>query len=340
MQNGTGPVILRLNSTVFPMGEPERAILKTLNPRLVEIEGASDEEISAHASEADAVIIVSAYLHAPVVARLKRCRLISRMGTGVDKIDIAAATAQGILVTNIPDFSTAEVADHTLALLLSVARQLKAFDAEMRQGKRCTDGKTIHRLAAQTIGIVGFGRIGKAIARRATGFGLRAIAYDPLIQPGAVGEGGVAMVTLDQLLAESDYVCLACPLTAATRGFLGMEQFRRMKRTAILINTARGELVVEKDLVAALSQGIIHSAALDVFGEMNVFAPGGFSAEHPLFKLDNVMLSPHVAALSEESLVDVSLRAAQAVVDVLSGRWPAYPVNPEVVPRFPLRREV
>ncbi|NQT93450.1 MAG: hypothetical protein HQ559_11875 [Lentisphaerae bacterium] len=178
-------------------------------------------------------MIVSAHLRAPVVAKLGRCRLISRMGTGVDKIDIEEATRRGILVTNIPDFCTEEVADHTLALLLSAARRLKTFDLEMH----------------------------------------------------------------------------------------------------------RGELVVERDLVEALRNGLIRLAALDVFGEVNVFAPGNFPVDGPLFKLDNVMMTPHVAALSEESLADVRVRGAQAVVDVLSGRWPAYPVNPEVVPRFPLRRE-
>ena len=166
MNTRRAPVILRLNSRTFPVSAEERGILMELKPEIVEIEGASDDEISAHAVDADAVMIVSAYLHAPVVEKLDRCRLISRMGTGVDKIDITAATANGILVTNIPDFCTDEVADHTMALLLSAARCLKEFDAEIRHGKRCPLDKGVHRLACQTIGIVGFGRIGRAVARR------------------------------------------------------------------------------------------------------------------------------------------------------------------------------
>ncbi len=336
MKTVAAPVVLRLNSTTFPMEKEERGILMELNSKIVEIEGESDSEIEAHASDVDVVMVVSAHLRAPVILKMSRCRLISRMGTGVDKIDIAAAAAQGILVTNIPDFCTNEVADHTMALLLSVARRLKTFDIEMHMGKRSPFGKDIHRLACRTIGIVGFGRIGKAVAQRAAAFGMRTLAHDPAFKPCEGADGTFRMSDLDFLLAESDYICLLCPLTSATRGMIGMEQFKRMKRTAVLVNTGRGELVVEKDLAVALRSGIISFAALDVFGDVNVFAPRGINTGHSLFSLDNVILTPHVAALSEESIRDVCVRSAHAVVDVLCGRWPEHTVNPDTVPRFPL----
>jgi D-3-phosphoglycerate dehydrogenase len=330
------PHIVRLNALTLPMSDAERQTLAAVAPRLVEVEGGSDDEILAATRDADAILIVSACLHTPVVQALGHCRIISRIGTGVDKIDVEEATRRGIVVNNLPGVFTEEVADHTLALLLAAARQLPLLDREMRRGRHPREMACIHRLAVQTVGIVGFGLIGRAVARRCRAFGLRVLACDPCLTPSLAANEGVTAADLDTVLAESDYLCLLCPLLPTTRGMLAWPQFRKMKRTAVLINTGRGELVNEDDLAAALQEGVIRFAALDVFGIVNVFDANGFSTEHPLFKLDNVLFTPHCGAASVEGAFECRRRAAQAVVDVLSGRWPEHPVNPEVKPWFPL----
>jgi D-3-phosphoglycerate dehydrogenase len=328
------PTIVRLNARTMPMSNIAREILAPLSPNLVEIEGADDAEIIAAAGKADAILIVSAYLHTDVIRELKNCKIISRIGTGVDKIDIAEATRQGIIVNNLPDAFTNEVADHTLALLLAAARNIKELDRDMRAGRKPVSIAGFHRLAAQTVGIIGFGLIGRAVAKRCRAFGLRVLANDPCLTAEEAVAEGVTMADLDTLLAESDYLCPLCPLLPSTRAMLAMPQFRKMKRTAVLVNTGRGELANEDDLATALRDGIIRFAALDVFGCVNVFAEGGFPTSHALFGLDNVLLTPHIAAASEEAAWDCQRRSAQAVVDVLSGGWPEHPVNPDVSPRM------
>jgi D-3-phosphoglycerate dehydrogenase len=333
----TTPVVVRLNATTFPLLDEERAILAATGARIVEIEGYTDEEILAVAPEADAVMIVSAYLREPVIRQLSRCRVISRLGTGVDKIDIEAATRAGIVVTNLPDFCTEEVADHTLALLLAAARQLKFFEAEMRRGQQAR-AREMHRLATRTLGLLGFGRIGRAVAHRAQAFGMTVLVSDPAVTPEQAAAAGVTAADFETVLSAADYLCLFCPLLPSTRGLLDLHAFQLMKPSAVLVNTGRGELVVEADLVTALREGLIRYAALDVYAGINVFAPEGFPTDHPFFSLENVLLTPHVAAASEESSVAQKIGGAQAVADVLAGRWPAHPVNPEVTPRFPLER--
>lgn len=330
--------VLRLNSVTMPMGDEEREILHSLNVHIIEIEGDSDEEISAATVNADAVIVVSSYIRTSVFHHMKNCRIISRMGTGYDKIDVEQATRQGIMVTNIPDFCTDEVADHTMALLLAAARRIKEYDSMMRTGKKPAGPDGIHRLSVQTAGLAGFGRIGRAVAKRCLGFGLKVLAYDPSFTPETADKEGVIMATLDQILKESDYVCLLCPLLPSTRKMIAMQQLKMMKRSAVLVNTGRGELVDEEELVIALKEGIIRFAALDVFGGINVFSSDGFPTDHPFFGLDNVLLTPHVSANSEESLADSRRRGARAVFDVLSGKWPLYLVNSEVRPWFHIGR--
>jgi len=321
-------IVLRLNAKTFPVKPEERRILATVDATVIEVEQPDE---CARLEEVDAVMIVSAYLRAPTIRQLTRCRIISRIGTGTDKIDVEQASAQGIMVANVPDFATHEVADHTLALLLSASRRLKFYEARMRTGQRPFDTLGIRRLSTQTLGIIGFGHIGQAVAERARSFGLRILVCDPAVSPVRAAEQGVTVVDKDRILAESDYLCLLCPLMSATRGMLAMPEFQKMKREAVLINTGRGELVNERDLAEALKTGVIAYAGLDVFGEINVFGPDGFPCDHPLFGLDNVQLTPHVAANSREALDEVQTRAAQAVADVLSGKKPPHLINPKVI---------
>ena len=314
----------------------EREILSAINAEILELEGATDNEIMAVAKNADAIMIVSAYLRGPVIRKLNRLRVISRMGTGTDKIDVAEATRCGVVVANLPDFSTEEVADHTLALLLASARRLKFYESCIRQGHKPYAVTGMHRLSVQTLGIIGFGRIGKAVAKRALAFGMKVLIRDPFLTSTTMEGWNVEAVEFETLLAHSDYVSLLCPLTVDNRGMIGMAQLRLMKPTAVLINTGRGELINENDLVEALKSGVIQSAALDVFAGINVFDESGFSTNHPFFDLDNILLTPHVSANSEEALMSSRKDSAQHVVDVLRGYWPLHVVNRDVMPRIPL----
>jgi len=318
------PTVLRLNARTFPIKDDERRILNSVNAEIIEVEQPEEFE---HLEKVDAVMIVSAYLRAPLIKRLSKCKIIARLGTGTDKIDVQQASAQGIIVTNVPDFATTEVADHTMALLLSAARRLKYYEKFMRSGQRPFNMNDIRRLSLQTLGIIGFGHIGQAVAVRAKAFGLRVLVCDPGITAEQAAESGVFIVDKDTILSESDYLCLLCPLLPSTRGMLAMPEFRKMKRSAVLINTGRGELINERDLAEALKTGIIAYAGLDVFGEINVFGADGFSTSHPLFELENIQMTPHVAANSREALEEVHEKAGMAVADAISGKRPYHIIN-------------
>jgi D-3-phosphoglycerate dehydrogenase / 2-oxoglutarate reductase len=323
--------ILRLNAGTFPMDDEERRILASAGAQVIEVENAEECDCL---DEIDAVMIVAAYLRTDVVKKLTRCRIISRMGTGCDKIDIEEATRQGIFVTNVPDALTTEVADHTMALLLSAHRRLKYFESCMRAGVRPSgtpEVKNMRRLSTQTLSIVGFGRIGRAVVERAKAFGMRILVLDPVATADQLAAFGAQAADLETILKESDYLSLLCPLTPATRGMLAMAEFKKMKPSAVLINTGRGELVNEKDLAEALKTGVIAYAGIDTYGDFNVFTEGGFPTNHSLFGVRNVQMTPHVAAVSREASEDVVRTATQAVVDVASGKMPTFIVNPAVL---------
>lgn len=320
-----------MNARTYPMSEEEKQILSLIDADIIEIEGGTDEEILTVCRNTDAIMIVSAYLHGVVLKELKNLKVISRIGTGVDKIDVEEATRQGIIVTNLPDFATDEVADHTMALLLSVARQLKYHESVIRKGQRPAMLKDLHRLSVQKLGIVGFGRIGMAVAKRAKSFGMKVLIFDPMVSPEDAYTEGVEKVAFETILKESDYLSLLCPLTPDTKEMIKMEELKKMKQTSVLVNTGRGELINEKDLAEALKTGIIRYAAIDVFGGINLFAESGYSVDHPFFSLDNVLLTPHVSAVSVESMTNSRTEAAKAVVKVLSGKFCVHIVNPKVL---------
>ena len=276
------------------------------------------------AADADGLLSQYCPLGADALAALGRCRVISRYGVGSDTVDVAAATARGICVCNVPDYCVDEVSDHALALLLAWARRVAALDRGVRAGEwDYRAAGPIVRLRGRTLGLVGFGRMARALAAKAGPLGLRILAHDPLLAPEAVRAGGAEpAATLDDLLAAADFVSIHVPLGEGTRGLIGEAALRRMRPGAVLINTARGAIVDEVALARALREGWIAGAALDVLAH----EPPG--PAHPLMGLPNVILTPHVAWYSEESEAELRRKAAQNVADVLSGRRPTYLVNP------------
>ncbi|HUE12675.1 MAG TPA: C-terminal binding protein [Planctomycetaceae bacterium] len=334
-----GFVAVRLNAVSYPVEPAEQRELEQADAKLIAIEGQRPDEIIGAAEHCDALLVVSSSVPASVIERLTNCRVISRLGAGTDKIDIAAATRKGIVVANIPDFCTNEQAEHTFSLLLAWARRLPFMFDAMRRGQwTARNHPGVHRVAGQTLGLIGFGASAQAVATRGAAFGMRVLAWtrNPDKYAAAAQRGGVTLTTLERTLAEADFVSLHLPLTAETRGLIGTAQIALMKPSAVLINAARGAIVDEVALISALKLGRIGGAALDVFDGINVFALPGEPPPHPLFELDNVLLTPHCAGSSVESTLDSKTRGARHAADVLRGRWPEHVVNPDVTPRNPL----
>jgi D-3-phosphoglycerate dehydrogenase / 2-oxoglutarate reductase len=334
-----GFVAVRLNASTYPVEEAEYRELARADAKLVPIEGQRPEEIIAAAETCDALLVISSSVPADVIRRLLRCRVISRLGAGTDKIDVAEATRQGIVVANIPDFCTNEQAEHTFALLLAWTRRLPYMLDAMRRGEwTARNHPGVHRVAGQTLGLLGFGASAQAVAVRAAAFGMRVLAWtrNPAKYTDAAQRSGVSLATLEQTLTQSDFLSIHLPLKPETRGLLDAGRLALMKPTAVLINAARGAIVDEAAVIAALREKRIAGAALDVFDGIDVFGLPGQAPRHPLLELDNVLLTPHCAGSSVESTIDSKTRGARHAADVLCGGWPPHVVNPEVIPRFPL----
>jgi D-3-phosphoglycerate dehydrogenase / 2-oxoglutarate reductase len=333
---------VRLNAITYPVEPGERAELARVGCEFTGVEGRNSDEILAAAADCDALLVVAAYVPTAVVEGLTRCRVISRLGAGTDRVDVEAATRCGIVVANVPDFCLNEQAEHVMALLLAFARRLPWMTAAMaRCDWSARHDPAVHRVAGRTLGLVGFGASARAVAERARGFGLRLLAWarSPDRHRAAADRLGVELTDLDRLVNDSDFVSVHVPLAPDTRHLIDAGRIGRMKPTAVLINSARGPVIDEAALVEALRQKRIAGAALDVFEGIDVFnlPPESLAARtHPLMGLDNVILTPHCAGSSVESTLDSKLRGARHAAAVLEGKWPAAVVNPDVRPRFPL----
>lgn len=298
----------------------EREILSRIDARLLVAENSDAASLVALAPQADAILTCWAQVPSAVIAAAPRCRIIARLGIGLDNIDVDFATSRRIVVTNVPDYCLTEVAEHSLALILALARKVAWYHLATKQGRyNLHDGPPLARLAGKTLGIVGLGSIGRELARRALALGMRVVAtsrrrHRPL--------EGVAWRSLEELLAESDYVSLHVPSTPDTRHLIGAPQLELMKPTACLINTARGALVDEAALAAALAAGKIAGAALDV--QQQEPPP----LDSPPLNDPRVIVTPHAAFASTESLIELRTRAARQVADRLSGQRPENVVNP------------
>jgi len=314
----------------------EREALDPIGAEIVEVPATSEEEFIAAAKDADAVIARNRRITATIIKALKNCKVIGLGSVGADTVDVDAATEAGIVVTNVPDVFIDEVADHTMALFLAAHRRLRLMHQLTVEGKWAQGRpyfKDIPRLYGQTIGLISFGNVAKAVARRCHAFGLRVLAHDPYVAELEMTAVGVEPVTsLIELCQRSDFVSMHAPLNAETRHMMSEPQFKAMKRTALFINNGRGPCVDEKALIEALEQGWIAGAALDVFEQEPV------DTRNPLMQMDNVIVTPHIASATARMAPETRRRLGREIATVLQGKWPRSTVNPGVLPGTELIR--
>jgi len=312
----------------------EREALDPIGAEIVEAP-ANEAEFIAAARTADSIYAKGMPISRAIIDALENCKVITLGSVGVDSVDVKAATARGIPVTNIPDTFIEEVADHTMMLLLAGFRRLIVQDGMVRQG-RWPEGRPallkVPRLMGQTLGFISFGRVARAVAKRAAPFGLRMMAYDPFIQETLVSELGVIPSTLTEVLSQSDFVSMHAPARPELHHMLGERHFRQMKPSAVFINTGRGPTVDEEALIKALQEGWIAHAALDVLEKEPP------SHNNPLLGMENVTLTAHVASASARFDEARKRRVGHELSLVLSGMWPVSCVNPSVLQNTALRR--
>lgn len=312
---------------VWPSVEPERAVLAKICAELIVAPDGEEDTLAALAADVDGILTCFAQVTDKVVRAAQKCIVIGRYGVGVDNIAVDTATELGIAVTYVPDYCVDEVSDHVMGLLLDWNRRITLFDKSVKGDGWGSVPLTmrIMRLRGKKLGIVGFGRIGRAVCQKALAFGFEALAYDPFISAEQAAADGARLVDMETLLRESDFVTLHSPLTPETHNLIGGAELALMKSDAFLINCARGPLIDENALYAALQSGGIGGAGLDVLVDAHP------SPDAPLLKLDNVIVTPHVAFFSQEAVLELEERAAGEVAAVLQGRMPDNLVNRAVL---------
>jgi D-3-phosphoglycerate dehydrogenase len=310
--------------------EIERKIIEGAGLTLRPLQCTSEDELIADGGDAVSVVTQYAYVGARAIAGLPRLRHIGRYGVGLDIVDVDAATDAGVVVTNVPaDYCRDEVADHALAMLLFFARRLGVYDGAVHDGVwHWKSGAPVRRLRGSRLGIVGLGNLGRAIAERGRAFGLELVAYDPYVDTAAAADVGAALVMFEELLETSDYIVIQAPLTDETRGLFDRDAIGKIKRGAVLVNTARGPIVDGTALHEALREGRLAGAALDDLPEEPA-KRREWRPDNPLLGLPNCLVTPHAAYYSEEAIRYARTFAAEEVVRVLRGDRPRSPVNLE-----------
>jgi D-3-phosphoglycerate dehydrogenase len=314
--------LIAITDSPFPSLDPAKQALAGLDPEYRMAASPAADDILAVARDADAVLVTYAKLPGDLLRQLKACKAIGRFGLGVDNIDLPAAKALGIAVNYVPDYCLHEVSDHAMALVLALARKVTLSNTLVQSGRwELPPLVPLRRLEGQVLGLVGFGNIPRKVAPKAQAFGLKVLTYDPYVSGDMLAAAGVEGVSFDDLLARSDFISVHAPLLPATRGLINAAAFAKMKKGAFLINTARGPLVDEAALVAALNSGHLGGAALDV---VTTEPPG---KDSPLIGRDNVILTPHTAFYSVEALEELQTKCASDVARVLSGEKAIYPIS-------------
>ena len=315
----------------------ERSIVTGAGFELIAAQSKSEDEVIAATKDADAVLTQYAEVGKRAIDSFNRCKIIARYGIGVDIVDVDEATRRNIVVTNVPnDWCMNEVADHAVALLMALVRKLPQYDRATRAGEwEWQTGRPIQRLQEGAVGLFSFGAIAKEVAKRMKGFGVKnIIACDPYADKADKKDAaalGVPLVSFEELLAKSDYLVIQAPLTEETRGRFSEAELRRMKKGSILINTARGPIVKDEDLYRVLSDGWLAGAGLDDIEEEPA-KRADWKPTDPLFNLENVIITPHAAYYSEQSIQIVRRYASEEAVRVLRGEAPLSPVNKVAMP--------
>jgi D-3-phosphoglycerate dehydrogenase len=316
-----GPVIA-VTDTVFPTLDPAKAALAKLDPTFRMSKSVSADDILAVARDADAILVTYAKLTREILTQLTKCRAIGRFGLGVDNIDLPAAKEKGILVNYVPDYCIREVSDHAMALLLALIRKIPLSNRLVQGGRwEMPAVVPIRRIEGTVLGLVGFGNIPRLVAQKAKAFGIKVIAFDPFAKAEIFEAAGVKQTGFDMLLETADYVSVHAPLTPNTRGMMNAQVFAKMKKGAYLVNTARGPLIDEAALIAALDSGHLGGAGLDVV------ASEPLAKDSPLLGRDNVIISPHTAFYSIEALDELQSKCATDLARVLSGEKAIYPIS-------------
>lgn len=304
----------------------ERDILAKVQVELITAECKSEEDLIKATCDADGILVSLSQITRRVISSWKKNKIIARYGIGVDTVDLQAATDHGVFVTNVPDFCYDEVSDTAMSLILSVTRKVVEMHGLVSQG--IWDRKLaipVYKLRGRNLGLIAFGHIAQAVAKKAAPFGLRVSTYDPYIQPSDFVDSPVEFLGLEELLKKSDIISIHTPLTKQTFHLISEPQLRMMKPTAFLVNTARGPVVDKVALTKALQEGWIAGAGLDVL-EQEPPDP-----QDPILKLKNVVLTPHYASYTEEAYLEVREKAADQIVQVLSGKIPNFLVNKNVL---------
>ncbi|MEM2026569.1 MAG: C-terminal binding protein [Candidatus Bathyarchaeia archaeon] len=306
----------------------EEEVLSRVGAELAIFQCRSEEEVIEYCGDADALLNTYAPITRRVIENLQKVKVIVRYGIGVDNIDLKAATEKGVFVANVI-YDVTDIADHTVGLILSLIRKIPLADGSVKSG--LWDWKVtrpISRLKGKTVGIIGFGRIGRKVAQRLRGFEVKILSYDPYVPESLFAEYHVEKVDFDTLIRESDIITIHVPLTNETRHMIGEKEFKSMKRGAIIINTSRGGVIDEQALYKALKEGWIAGAGLDVLEKEPP------EKDNPLLKLDNIIVTPHMAWYSNDSLYEIRRKAAEEVARVLSGQIPVNLVNREVLEKI------
>ena len=325
----------RISGLRATMVEETKELAK-VNAELVGVDCTTEDEIIEATKDADAIITGGAQITRRVMEASPKCKIIVRYGIGFDTIDVNAATDNGILVVNIPHFCLEEVGNHAIALLLACAKKLVLLNNYIKKGRWAEVRGVLAPMGSiygQTLGLVGCGNIGRMTARKAQCFGLRVLGYDPYLDKSLAKESGITLVSLPELLKESDFISVHTPLNKETHHLIGEKEFKQMKPTAYFINTSRGPVVDETALIKALQEKRIAGAGLDVFEKEPV------DSDNPLLKMDNVVTTAHSASYSDASSKRCRTSVGQEAARVLSGQWPKNVVNKSVKPKANLVKE-
>jgi len=303
--------------------EEEKAVLKNIEAEVIIANCSTVQEVIDVCRDADGIMLNLAPMPAEVIDKLDKCRIISRYGVGYDNVDVTACTRKGIYVANVPDYCAEEVSDQALALLMACARKVARRDAQVRAGLwNIGKADPIYRLAGKNFTFLGFGMIGRCLYRKIKGLNFaRILVFDPFIDAETIRSMGAEKVDWEEALKAADYISVHMPLNDKTRGIINTSAFALMKPTAIIINTSRGPVINEQDLIDALTTGRINSAGLDVH------AKEPLDKDSPLMKIENCVLTDHAGWYSEEAMSELKRKVAENVKDVLTGGKPKYPVN-------------